>query len=123
EFGDEDDLVIVVRGKDSALMRQAIDALANETAQQPERFDRLFYKVDLAHLRDRALLFLSPEQIKSIQENVHRMGPLLAGPTGPLAWRSVTLFQLLRQARERVGKFDPDAALPPADEQFLTQLL
>ena len=51
------------------------------------------------------------------------MGPLLSGPVGPLAWKGLTLVQLLKQARERAGKIDPSAPLDPADEQFLTQLL
>src|SRR5205807_4328102 len=51
------------------------------------------------------------------------MGPLLSGPIGPLAWKGLTLVNLLKQARERAGKIDPSAPLDPADEQFLTQLL
>src|SRR5205807_6763204 len=51
------------------------------------------------------------------------MGPLLSGPIGPLAWKGLTLVNLLKQARERAGKIDPSAPLAAADEQFLTQLL
>ena len=73
------------------------------------------------------MLFLPPEQIQSIQDNLARMGPLLSGPLGPLsgqlAWKGLTLVNLLKQARERAGKIDPGAPLDAADEQFLTQLL
>jgi hopanoid biosynthesis associated RND transporter like protein HpnN len=123
EFGDDDDMVVVVKGGDRARMRAALDSLADGCRDKPAVFDRLFYKVDLRHLRPRALLFLPPEQIQSIQDNLARMGPLLSGPVGPLAWKGLTLVQLLKQARERAGKIDPSAPLDPADEQFLTQLL
>jgi len=122
EFGDDDDMVVVVRGDDPARMRVAVEDLAARVAARPELFDRLFYKVDVTGLKDRALLYLPVEQLQAVRENLERMGPLLSAPIGPLAWRSVTLVNLLRQARERAGRIDPDAALAPADEQFLTQL-
>jgi hopanoid biosynthesis associated RND transporter like protein HpnN len=123
EFGDDDDMVVVVEGSDRARMRAALESLADGVRGNTAVFDRLFYKVDLRSLRPRALLFLAPEQIQSIQDNLARMGPLLSGPVGPLAWKGLTLVQLLKQARERAGKIDPSAPLEAADEQFLTQLL
>lgn len=123
EFGDDDDMIVVVEGADRSRMRAALESLADRVRLQPDKFDRLFFKVDLRDLRDRALLFLPPDQIQSIQDNLQRMGPLLSGPVGPLAWKGLTLVNLLKQARERAGKLDPSAPLDPADEQFLTQLL
>jgi hypothetical protein len=123
EFGDDDDIVVVVRGGEPTRMRAAIDDVARRVADRPDLFDRLFYKVDLTALKDRALLYLPAEQLQAVRENLERMGPLLSAPIGPLAWRSLTLVNLLRQARERAGRIDPDAALSAADEQFLTQLL
>jgi hopanoid biosynthesis associated RND transporter like protein HpnN len=123
EFGDDDDMVVVVEGADRPRMMAALESLAAGVRDKPGLFDRLFYKVDLRHLRPRALLFLQPDQIRSIQDNLARMGPLLSGPIGPLAWKNLTLVNLLKQARERAGKIDPSAPLDPADEQFLTQLL
>src|SRR5689334_9681332 len=58
EFGDDDDMVVVVEGSDRARMRAAIDAVAGDIAKQPALFERLFYRVDLRGLRNRALLFL-----------------------------------------------------------------
>src|SRR5258708_16933317 len=73
EFGDEDDMVVVVQGNDRDRMKQALDSLAAEVQKQPQHFDRLFYKVDLRHLRNRALLFLPKEQISQIQNNLRSM--------------------------------------------------
>ena len=123
EFGDDDDMVVVVEGTDRGRMEAALEQMAGDVGPQTDLFDRLFYKVDLRHLQNRALLFLPAEQIQSIQDNLQRMGPLLNGPIGALAWKGLTLVNLLKQARERAGKIDPSAPLDPADEQFLTQLL
>ncbi len=121
EFGNDDDIVVVVQGNDRRRMREALDAIAAEVRRQPELFDRLFYQVDLRSLQDRALLFLPTEQIKAIQNNLASMTMLLE--FGPLSWRALTLYSLLHEARDRAGKITPGKALSAADEQFLTQLL
>src|SRR5947209_18469026 len=70
EFGDDDDVVAVVKGRDRTRMRQALELLADRVRDRPDLFDRLFYKVDLRGLRDRALLFLTPREIREIAANL-----------------------------------------------------
>lgn len=57
EFGDEDDMVVVVRGVSDVTMKAAIESLAVAVREQPEHFDRLFFKVDLRPIRNRASCF------------------------------------------------------------------
>jgi hopanoid biosynthesis associated RND transporter like protein HpnN len=121
EFGDDDDIVAVVKGHDRRHMRQALDALADKVRSRPDLFDRLFYKVDLRGLRNRALLFLSLDEIRSIQQNIQGMGLLLQ--FGPLGWRNLTLQSLLAEADQRAAALQPGRPLSAADEQFFTQLL
>jgi len=130
EFGDDDDIVVVVQGSERATdlksvlrqrMRQALETLAAEVRRKPELFDRLFYKVDLQPLRHRALLYLPAEQIQQIHNNIKSMSLLLE--LGPTSWQSLTLYSLLHEARDRASKMSPGQSLHPADEQFLTQLL
>jgi hopanoid biosynthesis associated RND transporter like protein HpnN len=121
EFGDDEDIVVVVEGTNRQRMRQALDILAAEVRRQPELFDRLFYKVDLQPLRDRALLYLPTEQIQQIHQNIKSMSLLLE--LGPVSWQSITLYSLVHEARDRTSKMSQDKSLRPIDEQFLTQLL
>jgi hopanoid biosynthesis associated RND transporter like protein HpnN len=141
EFGDDDDIVAVVRGHDRQPMERALDALAERVRQRPELFDRLFYKVDLRSLRNRALLFLSTEEISKIRDNLRGMGPLLdplaalpALPQTmaslsnlldgiPISWQCLTLASLLEEATRRVRLLEPGQPLSAGDDQFLTQLL
>jgi hopanoid biosynthesis associated RND transporter like protein HpnN len=141
EFGDDDDIVAVVRGTDRAQMERALDALAERVREKPELFDRLFYKVDLRGLRNRALLFLPAEEIRSIRENLRGMGPLLDPFAGiplihkalsgsgapledvPISWQCLTLTSLLSEANRRGEQMKPGDPLSPSDEQFFTQLL
>ncbi|HZU38619.1 MAG TPA: hypothetical protein VFA18_22020, partial [Gemmataceae bacterium] len=66
EFGDDNDLVVVVQGHSRQRMREALEALADRVRRQPDRLGSLFYKVDLRGLHDRALLFLTSEQLEQI---------------------------------------------------------
>lgn len=121
EFGRDEDIVVVVEGRDQGRMKEAMESLASQIRRRPDHFDRLFYKVDLRHVQDRALLYLNTNQIQTIQNNLKSMTLLLE--LGPISWRSLTLFSLLHEARDRAGKIPPGKPLSPADEQFLNQLL
>src|SRR5260370_6211848 len=59
EFGDDDDIVVVVQGTQRSQMEQALEALAEQIGNRSDLFDRLFYKVDLRSLHRRAVLFFA----------------------------------------------------------------
>ncbi len=122
EFGDDEDMVVVVRGGKNARPRMAaaLDALAQKIRRQPEHFDRLFYKVDLHHLHDRALLFLSSQEIAQIQESLDGMRRLLAARAG---WSLFNLQMLLGEAEGRLKKLRPGQPPSADDERFLAQLV
>jgi hopanoid biosynthesis associated RND transporter like protein HpnN len=126
EFGDDDDMVVVVQGSDRARMIAALEELAGEIQKRPDLFDRLFYKADLRRLRNRALLFLPTEQIRHIQEELRGMALLLEPPVlngiEPLfGWRSLTIGQLLDEGRRKAQVWQAGQANPEA-EAFFRQL-
>jgi hopanoid biosynthesis associated RND transporter like protein HpnN len=122
EFGDDEDMVVVVRGGPTARARMsaALEALADKIRRQPQHFDRLFYKVDLHPLHDRALLFLPPSEIAQIQESLEGMRRLLATRAG---WSLFNLQMLLGEAAGRLKQLRPGQPLSADDERFLSQLV
>ena len=112
EFGADDDLVVAIEGKDRAQMEVALEELAAKIAADPDRFDRLNYKVDLRPLRNRALLFLPTEQVRSIAEHLRPMAMLLEPPlpfglADPLiGWRHLTLYEMTDKAALMNGSFN-----------------
>jgi hopanoid biosynthesis associated RND transporter like protein HpnN len=120
EFGGEEDVVVLVKGADSNQMQMALDTLAARIAEHPDRFDRLFYKVDLRGLRNRALMFLPTETIEPIRENIRTMSLLLE--FGPLSWQNLSLQSLVREAHLRADMLTAGQPLKPGDEQFFAQL-
>jgi len=120
EFGDDDDMVVVVEGE-RARLRTALEHVANGIRRHPDRFDRLFYKVDLRHLQDRAMLYLSLPEIQTIVAKVETMGVFL-GPLAPLAWQGMTLQSMLMQSvgcAEQIANGEP---LTPTDRELWQQL-
>lgn len=145
EFGDDDDIVVVVKGAARPRMLEALESIADGVRDQPGLFDRLFYKVDLRSLRDRALLYLSTEEIESIRRNLQDMGPLLDpgaelnalkerlgglplprifGQAGgaSLSWQCLGLLSLLHEANYRIATLKPEGEPSATDKQFLRQL-
>jgi hopanoid biosynthesis associated RND transporter like protein HpnN len=138
EFGDDDDIVAVVKGKDRARMRAALEEIAAHIRARSDLFDRLFYKVDLRGLRNRAALFLPFEELASIQGNLRGMGQLLEPMFGlsavvpvqgggaeriPITWTMLSLQKLLGEAQTRLAKRASDAVLGAGDELFFSQVL
>jgi uncharacterized protein len=126
EFGDDDDMVVVVRGSERARIVVALEDIAQEIAQEPALFDRMFYKADLRSLRNRALMFLPTDQIRTIQDHLQGMSllldvPLVGGLDPMYGWRKLTLCQLLDEGR-RKGQVWQDGKNNPDAEAFFRQL-
>src|SRR5262245_60002975 len=123
EFGQDDDMVVVVRGdgpSDYPKMMGALERLADKIRARPDQFDRLFYKVDLRHLSDRALLFLPLAEVRRIQDDLGRMKRLL---DNPLAWQLFSLRGMVAEASGRVRQVQPGQSLSAEDVPLLEQLV
>ena len=127
EFGDDDDMVVVVGGQDQARMRSALDSIAAELVKQPALFDRLFYRVDLCPLSNRALLYLPIKDLRNIQDSLKNMALLLEPPVlGALnshfGWQNLTVLQLLHEGHRRASSLANDDEGHPEQDVTLRQL-
>jgi hopanoid biosynthesis associated RND transporter like protein HpnN len=120
-FGDDDDMVVVVEGTDRERMKAALDAVAGGVRQRPDLFDRVFHRVDLRNLHDRALLFLPTAEIGGVRDRVERMEPLL-GSLGPLSWQMLSSQTLLSKGAATLEANATGRELTPADRDLLAQL-
>jgi hopanoid biosynthesis associated RND transporter like protein HpnN len=120
EFGDDDDIVAVVRGTDPEPMKAALDDLAERLQTRPDLFDRLFYRVDLRNIRPRALLLLPTEQVRTIHGELLRdMRRLL--DSGSVGWHALGLLTLTQEANARALALQPDQSLSSGDDRFFAQ--
>jgi hopanoid biosynthesis associated RND transporter like protein HpnN len=124
EFGEDNDMVVVVQGTNRARMQTALDVLAADLEQRPDLFDRVFHKVDLRHLQNRSLLYLSVEEIRRIQDHLQHLSKLLlAGSfSQDYAWKSVTLLNHLYEAVQSSSTLRNSAEPRPEQDPVLRQL-
>lgn len=127
EFGNDDDMVVIIQGDDRARMCLALDELAERIRRQSALFDRLFYRVDARALRNRALLFLPAEHIRQIQDNLKNMSLLLEPPVlGALnsnfGWQMLTVLQLMHEGDRRAKSLATDSVARPEQDPMLRQL-
>jgi hopanoid biosynthesis associated RND transporter like protein HpnN len=120
-FGDDDDMVVVVEGNDRARMAAALEAVAERVRAKPDLFDRVFYRTDLRPIHDRAILFLTAEQVEGVRDRVERMGPLL-GSLAPMSWSMLSAQSLHSRAAVALEAKSSGRPLTPGDEDLLAQL-
>jgi hopanoid biosynthesis associated RND transporter like protein HpnN len=78
EFGDvNEDMVVVIEGDDPATIQRATDALGRRLEDETELFQNVLYKVDLSHLREKALQYSSPEQLQMILAQLDQFSAIL----------------------------------------------
>lgn len=120
-FGDDDEMVVVIEGNNRERMIAAIDAVAEQVKKRPDLFDRVFYRVDLRPISDRAILHLPPDQLNAICNRLDQMEPLL-GPVAPMAWRMLSIQSLLASGEVVLKTQAAGRPLSAADLDLMAQL-
>ena len=78
-FGESQDIVVVVEGRDTMALKAAIDALGARLEAEPDQFRNVLYRIDLRPLQQAGLQYLSPEELAELDGSVAGMGPLVRG--------------------------------------------
>jgi len=117
EFGDQDDLVIVVEGTGPDTIVPAIDELATRLSADSVHFQSVFWHRDLSLVRRKALHFLEIGQLRQIDLLLEELAPVLGGH-----WNQLNAVQLLGRAaawsRRPNGAVQSAADSGPGDSQF-----
>lgn len=79
QFGDTDDLLVVVEGSQREEVQRALDDIGQQMERQPEHFQNVFYRFDPAVLQHKGLQYLNPEQLAGIASQLEQFGPVLHG--------------------------------------------
>lgn len=93
EFPIQDDLVIVAESNDLEKNRQFVERLGARLEAEPELFANPFYKGDLTMLGDKALMFLKPDELKALHEQLAEFKPFV--DKFAQATNFISVFQLI----------------------------
>jgi len=118
EFGDQEDVVVVVEAERQDQVLTAMKDVADALDRQPTLYRAVMYQYDLARLRNKGLHYLTPEQLAGIGGFLNRATPILQGD-----WDSLSLGRMLSRMSMGIERLatTPTAA-PQADANMLAEL-
>ncbi|MFZ5830121.1 MAG: MMPL family transporter [Planctomycetota bacterium] len=105
EFGDREDVVVVVEGSEPARVQAALRDTAATIRREDRLFQAVLYDIDLSRLRQKGLHYLSVDQLAGIEAMLQRAAPMLAGN-----WSDLNLGSLARRVGERLGQLSMGSA-------------
>ena len=79
EFGDEEDVVVVVEGSGRESLVPVLDDLAAAVQHEGRYFHAVMHKVDLSRLRGKGLHYLKPADLAQIDAFLAQLDPVLQG--------------------------------------------
>ncbi|MBC8357244.1 MAG: MMPL family transporter [Planctomycetes bacterium] len=112
EFGDVDDIVVVINGESQQAIVAASDDLT-ELLQQPE-FRSVMNQVDLSSLKSKGLHYLSLDELQQIEQFLANFQPVLDG-----SWHQLSFENAINQTAERPGF----AGLPQLEDRLASRHL
>jgi uncharacterized protein len=92
EFGDQEDVVVVVQGENREALVPVIEEIAGRLLRAPECFKSVFYKIDQTKLQSKGLYYLEPRELQDIEAFMSEADPVLRREWsalnlgGQLAW-------------------------------------
>jgi hopanoid biosynthesis associated RND transporter like protein HpnN len=100
EFGDKEDVVVVVEGDGPENVVPVLDELAAVIAEdRGKNYSAVLAGIDLAKIRSKGLYYLKPDDLTAIEGFLDQMSPVLRGdwkqlsPTSMGSWMSASLQQ------------------------------
>lgn len=79
EFGEQEDVVVVVQGEAREAILPALDEVVREVSAQPQHFQAVLHEIDLTKLRDKGLYYLSTEELQTIEGFLNDVEPIVHG--------------------------------------------
>lgn len=79
EFGDKEDVVVVVEGASREQIIPVLDDVCRELARRSDLFAAVMHKIDAPKLRAKGLYYLKPEELQRIDQLLEQATPILQG--------------------------------------------
>jgi len=79
EFGDADDVVVVVEGADRQQVVPVLEELSTALAREDRLFRAVLHEVDLSPIRSKGLHYLEPGELLAIERFLDKVQPIVEG--------------------------------------------
>ena len=84
EFGDEDDVVVVVEGANRDEVVPVLQTISTELARRDRLYNAVLHEVDLSMIRSKGLHYLEERELYAIEGFLDRVDPIVHGQWGRL---------------------------------------
>lgn len=121
EFGDREEIVVVMESQQSAQTIQFGAELAGRLAQRPDLFKEVFFPAGLPFFQKNGMLFLSTAELKRLRENLAKVQPVLGDLAAAPSVQ--TLFTSLTARMESYMMGEPGAEGAEEQRASLTFML
>jgi len=108
EFGEQDDVVVVVSGENRQAILPVLDELAERLKREPKFFRSVFHRVDTAKFQAKGLYYLKPEKLAEIEGFLGSVRPVIEGQ-----WSALNVGGQVAWFAEQLGSGDPPRRRPP----------
>lgn len=99
EFGEGDDVVIVVQADSRDEVTPVLDELAQRLGEDSSQFDAVLHKVELANVRAKGLHFLDANELQQIESALDHIDPVIHGD-----WSQLRVDRQLAMASQAPGE-------------------
>jgi hypothetical protein len=97
EFGDEDDVVVVVEGANRELVVPVLEEISTALTRQDRLFHAVLHEVDLSKIRSKGLHYLQPDELLSIEHFLEKVEPIVGGD-----WTRLNLGNMIGRMSTRL---------------------
>jgi uncharacterized protein len=100
EFGDSEDVIVVVEGPSREKVVPVLEELAAEMLRENRLWHAVLHKIDLTKIKSKGLYYLKPEELAGIEQFLDKYSPVLQGNwaqlnLGNMAAESETMMHYL----------------------------
>lgn len=108
EFGDHDEMIVVVEGKNSTEVVPILDVLSEKISAHPNLFRSVMHGIDISKIRSKGLHYVPTKDLAVIDGFVQESRPIIEGN-----WSALNIETLLGGMSMRLQMKQQLAALPP----------
>jgi hopanoid biosynthesis associated RND transporter like protein HpnN len=105
EFGDEDDVVVVVEGANRELVVRVLEEISTALGRQDRLFHAVLHEVDLSKIRSKGLHYLQASELLSIERFLQKVDPIVEGD-----WTRLNLGNMIGKMCARLEGEEPYSA-------------
>lgn len=98
DFGNADDVIVVVEGPDQQSVVPALDELARSIAREDHDFEAVLHRIDVSKIRAKGLHYLSQPELSSIEQFLSEAEPIVRGD-----WARLRLGSMVQEMSARLA--------------------